>query len=94
MKPLFVLFAVLTITVASAQTPTPVVVQTTPNSTNAAPPQIPSTGGAAPAVSVLTTLQELKTANDEFLKQQAATLQQLDDLQKAVEQLKIYSKRG
>ena len=36
----------------------------------------------------------MKSANDEILKKQTATLLQLDELQKAAEQLKIYSKRG
>ena len=36
----------------------------------------------------------VKAANDETLKRQEATLQQLDDLQKAAEQLKIFAKRG
>ena len=36
----------------------------------------------------------MKAANEEILKKQAAALQQLDELQKAVEQLRIYSKRG
>ena len=39
-------------------------------------------------------LQETMTANDEMLKKQEATLQQLDELEKAADQLKIFSKRG
>ena len=39
-------------------------------------------------------LQELKAQNDELLKDQRATLDQLDELQKEAEQLRIFSKRG
>ena len=49
---------------------------------------------AASTTAALKALQDLKATNDELLKKQAATLQQLDELQKAVEQLKVYSKRG
>lgn len=36
----------------------------------------------------------MKAANEEMLRKQEATLQQLDEIQKAAEQLKIFSKRG
>jgi hypothetical protein len=39
-------------------------------------------------------LQELKAGNDEILKDQQAALDQLDELQKEAEQLRIFSKRG
>ena len=39
-------------------------------------------------------LQELKAQNDELLKQQQDTLDQLDQLQREAEQLRIFSKRG
>jgi len=39
-------------------------------------------------------LQEMKAANDATLKAQAAELAVLDELQKAAEELKIFSKRG
>jgi hypothetical protein len=42
----------------------------------------------------LKMLQEMKAANEETLRQQAATLEQLDELEKAAEQIKVYSKRG
>jgi hypothetical protein len=76
----------------SAQTPTPIVVQAViPVGTTTIQPQA---GPAASVQSVLQTLQAMKSANDEILKKQAATLLQLDEIQKAAEQLKIYSKRG
>jgi len=39
-------------------------------------------------------LQEMKATNDETLRKQAAMLQQLDELEQAADQLKIYAKRG
>ena len=44
--------------------------------------------------SAIQKLQHTKTVNDELLKTQEATLQQLDEMQKQAEQLKIFSKRG
>jgi hypothetical protein len=39
-------------------------------------------------------LEELRAQNAEILKQQQAALDQLDELQREAEQLRIYSKRG
>ena len=39
-------------------------------------------------------LQEIKAANEEMLKKQEAALQQLDELQKAADEIKVFSKRG
>jgi hypothetical protein len=44
--------------------------------------------------SILKFLLEMKAANDATLKTQAAQLATLDDLQKAAEEIKIFSKRG
>ena len=40
------------------------------------------------------TLERIKSANDDVLKRQEATLRQLDEMQQAAEELKIFSKRG
>ena len=76
-----------------AQSPTPIVVQAV---TPGAPPRVAQTAPAAAesSASTLKLLQELKAANDAILAKQAATLQQLEELEKAAEQIKIYSKRG
>jgi hypothetical protein len=42
----------------------------------------------------LKALQAMKAANDEILKQQTATLQRLDEAEKAANELRIYTKRG
>ena len=39
-------------------------------------------------------LEQMKAANDDLLRKQQATLQQLEELQKSAEQLKIFSKRS
>jgi hypothetical protein len=43
--------------------------------------------------STLQTLQKMKAANEDTLKRQEAVLQQLDELQKAADQIKIFSHR-
>ena len=42
----------------------------------------------------LKSLRDTKAANEEILKKQQATLEALDELQKAADQIKIFSKRG
>lgn len=77
-----------------AQSPAPMMV--VPAATEAAPVagnvNLPATPDSASAAIKL--LEQMKATNAETLKQQEETLQRLDELQKAVEQLKIYSKRG
>ncbi|PYK66671.1 MAG: hypothetical protein DME45_12050 [Verrucomicrobia bacterium] len=68
----------------------------TPPTLSAQPP--PAAASAAKEEAELAAniseLQELKAQNQEILKEQQAALDQLDDLQKEAEQLRIYSKRG
>ena len=78
---------------AAAQTPMPIVV---PAMTPAKTTQSPVTA-AVTTTSTQTTLkalQALKAANDEILKQQAATLEKLDEMEKAANEIRIYTKRG
>ena len=44
--------------------------------------------------STIKLLQHTKDVNEELIKTQEATLQQLDEMQQQAEQLKIFSKRG
>ena len=90
---LITLFALaLSLEQANAQQPTPVqiVVQAAPAPAAPAPASVPA-GGSLDAVKAL---QQAKAANAETLKKQEATLAQLDELLKAAEQLKIFSKRS
>jgi len=76
-----------------AQSPKPVIVEA------ATPAAAPSRAPAAPESilslqAALKELQEIKAANAETLRKQAATLEQLDALEKTAEQIRIYARRG
>jgi len=77
----------------SAQSPTPVIVPAaTPAVKSSQAPGASQTSESVPGT--LKMLQEMKAANEETLRKQAATLLQLDELEKTAEQIKIYAKRG
>ncbi len=85
---------VLALAVADAQSP--VILQPA----NSVPANAPAAApvAAAPAANDLKTmmqdLQAMQTQNEATLKKQEAALATLDELQKAVEELKVFSKRG
>ena len=89
---LSILGAAIFVSTSVAQSPMPVVVPAVTPATAQAP--------AAAAVSTAATqttlkaLQAIKAANDEILKQQAATLLKLDEMEKAANEIRIFSKRG
>jgi hypothetical protein len=57
--------------------------------------QAPATAENSDSIqAALKMLQEMKAANEETLRKQAATLEQLDELEKAADQIRVYSKRG
>ena len=89
----FVFALALFVSTGVAQTPMPVVV---PAMTPATTAQNPVTAAVTTASTqtTLKVLQAMKAANDEILKQQAATLQKLDEMEKAAQEIRIYSKRG
>ena len=76
-----------------AQSPTPIIVQAV-TATTASPTPIPAAKDSEPNPIAMRMLQQMKAANEDVLKKQEATLQRLDEIQKAAEQLKIFSKRG
>jgi hypothetical protein len=78
----------------SAQTPMPIIVPAaTPAVTTAAPaPAVPEKSSSMS--NVLKILEAMKAANEETLKKQAETLQLLDDVEKAADQIRIYTKRS
>lgn len=79
--------------VSNAQSPMPVVVPAmTPATTAKSPATADSTPGSTQAA--LKALQAMKAANEEILKQQAATLQKLDEIEKAATEIRIYTKRS
>ena len=89
-----VVTAALSIGVIKAQQPTPpmVVVQAAAPAPTATPAAAAAASDAA-VTAAIKALEELKGANDATLKKQETMLQQLDELQKAAEQLKIFTKR-
>ena len=82
--------------IVTAQQPTqPMVVVPAAGATTAAAPA-PATSSAssdAAMSAAVKVLEQTKAANEALLKRQQAMLQQLDELQKAAEQLKTFSKR-
>lgn len=92
---LILLSVVLTIVVSYAQTPMVIVQAASPApATNAAVPTATTASDSSSSATVIKLLQEMKAANAETLNKQDAVLQQLDELQKAAEQMKAFSKRG
>ena len=94
MRTYFLIFAAaVLVSVASAQSPTPIVVPAmTPAATVKSPANPAIAAGSTETT--LKALQAMKAANTEILKQQEATLQKLDELEKAAQEIRIYTKRG
>ena len=94
------IFAAMSVFAAKAQSPAPIVIQAAsaatvpPEAASAATVSAPAAQDSEALQAALKSLQEIKVANDETLKKQEATLQQLDELQKAADQVKIFGKRG
>jgi hypothetical protein len=84
--------ALLATTPLFAQAPMPIV---TPMPTKVvqapAPAAVTTTDTTA---SNLKALRDFKAANDEILKRQKTALETLDELQKAADQIKMYTKRS
>lgn len=90
---LSILTAALLITTSDAQSPTPIVVPAmTPATTKQSP--VTTAVTTASTQTTLKALQAMKAANEEILKQQAATLEKLDEMEKAANEIRIYTKRG
>lgn len=90
---LSLLVAAILVGKSEAQSPMPVIV----------PAMTPATAAVSPVTAAVTTtsiqatlkvLQAVKAANEELLKQQEATLQKLDEMEKAAQEIRIYGKRG
>ena len=85
---------VIAVCTLQAQTPAPVVVQANVPAAAAAPAAQTAPAASGGAKALMDTLQQMKAANDETLRKQQATLLQLDEVQRAVEQIKVYTKRS
>ena len=91
---LLLVFAAMPV-VAHAQTPQIVVQAASPANPSAAGAQtsVATMQGPGSSQAALKLLQEIKASNAETLKKQEATLQLLDEIQKAADQIKIFSHR-
>ncbi len=87
------LAAVSLASISDAQSPMPVVVPAMTPATTAKAPAAPSNVAGSTQAAV-NALQAMKAANDEILKQQAATLVKLDELEKAANEIRLYTKRS
>ena len=78
-----------------AQAPSPVVIQAvTPPVKSAAVPAAAASEKSGSLEEALRMLQAMKATNAETLRKQAATLEQLEAMEKEADQLKVFSKRG
>ncbi len=85
---------IVTVTNVKSQSPAPIVVQAASPATATSTTTATVTKEADSVQAAIKTLQQMKAANDEILSKQKATLERLDELQQAAEELKIFSKRG
>lgn len=76
-----------------AQTPAPVILQAATPAAVSVKPAAAAPLADTPATT-LQQLQEMQATNAATIKKQEAALATLDELQKAAEELKIFSKRG
>jgi hypothetical protein len=76
---------------AYAQSPTPIVTRT---GTQTVPVAVTAVTNGDSMQAMMKSLREMKAANEQILKKQQATLETLDELQKAADQIKVFSKRG
>ena len=91
---IFSLLAAISLaSISDAQSPMPVVVPAMTPGTTAKSPAIPD-NAASSTQETLKALQAMKAANEEILKQQAATLLKLDEIEKAANEIRIYTKRS
>jgi hypothetical protein len=88
-----ILAAVSLAAISEAQSPTQLVVPAMTPATTVKSPATPE-NAAGSAQSTLKALQAMKAANEEILKQQAATLQKLEEIEKAAQEIRIYTKRS
>lgn len=78
-----------------AQSPAPVIVQAaTPAPAGGALAPVTPARGQPDSKAMLKLLQEMQATNTATIKKQEAALETLDALQKAAEEIKIFSKRG
>ena len=86
---------VFALTTSRAQSPAPIIIQAaTPAPAVAAPAAAMAAVAQSDSKVTLQLLQEMQATNAATIKKQEAALESLDALQKAAEEIKIFSKRG
>jgi hypothetical protein len=98
---LLIATAALIVSHSSVKSQQPIIVQAANGARATSSPAAPisttqSSSTASPEAFVIAirTLEQIKSGNAEVLKRQEATLQRLDEIQQAAEELKVFSKRG
>jgi len=94
-----IIVTLLTLSIAAAttnaQAPEPVAVQASgPTATASTAGAAADSEGGASKADLLQSLQQLKAANDEIVKRQLATLEQLEEIEKAAAEIKIFAGRS
>ena len=85
----------LAIDLGHAQSPAQVIIQAeTPAPANAVTKAPASSASATDSITMIQLLQEMQATNADTIKKQEATMETIDELQRAADQLRIFSKRG
>jgi hypothetical protein len=83
-------------TKAKAQSPAPIIVQaaTTTAAAKSTSQAATPMGDLQSLAAAIKALEDIRAANEDVLSKQKATLEKLDELHEAAEQLQIFAKRG
>jgi len=89
------LIAAISLTSTSkAQSPAPIIVQPANAAAATSSKGVAEAADAQSIPAAIKVLEQIKAANDEVLAKQKATLERLDELKEAADQLQIFAKRG
>ncbi len=87
------LAALATVCALSAQSNAPVIIPAA-GQTAVSNPTTVSVSSIGSGQNLLKMLQEMKTANEETLRKQETELNQLDEIQKVADEIRLYTHRG
>lgn len=93
---LLLVLGLISVDAIRGQSPAPVIIMqpATPAPAVAAKPANATSAASDDQAAILQQLQQMQSDNAATMKKQEAALATLDELQKAAEELKIFSKRG
>ena len=86
-------FCIITALSLVARAQSPQIIVQAANAATPAPVQVVVTQDNNSLPAAIKLLEQLKAANEETLKRQEAALQQLDEISKAADQIKIFAHR-